>query len=60
LLAEDIAKMRVREFIRAEIWSILQAEGLVAPNRPPPQSPRKKSNAQRLRLVEPEPPDPAA
>src|SRR6516165_7542434 len=31
LLAEDLAAIRVREFMRAEIWSMLKAAGLVAP-----------------------------
>jgi hypothetical protein len=54
-LAEDLAAIRVREFMRAEIWSMLKAAGLVAPNQPPPSLSSKSQHRAHLRLVEPEP-----
>jgi hypothetical protein len=52
LLADDIATVKVRAFIRAEIWSALQAAGLVAPNQPPPSLYPKRQPRRHLRLVE--------
>src|SRR6516165_6940910 len=42
LLAKDIATIQVRDFIRAEIWGMLQEAGLVASDRLPPSPPAKR------------------
>src|SRR5215468_4430633 len=55
LLARDLATIRVRDFIRAEIWSVLQATGLVRPNQPPLPQPRpRRRPTTHLRVVEPQ------
>jgi hypothetical protein len=51
LVAQDIATASVRNFIRAEIWSVSQASGLAPPNQPPPPSPPTPTH---LRLVKPQ------
>ena len=54
LLAQDIATVKVRDFIRAEIWSLLQAAGLVSPSQTPPlMPPRARQRSTHLRLIEP-------
>jgi hypothetical protein len=53
LLAQDIATTRVRDFIRAEVWTVLQAAGLVAPNHPLSLPPRKRQQPAYLRVVKP-------
>ena len=52
-LARDLATAKVREAIRAEVWSLLREIGLVAAAEPTPapRKPRKPT----LRLVKPEP-----
>jgi hypothetical protein len=55
LLARDLATARVRDFLRAEIWSLLQAAGLIAPNQAPPPLPRTRRQSTHLRVVEPQP-----
>jgi hypothetical protein len=52
LLAHDLETVRVRDFIRAEIWTALQMADLVAPSRPPPWSPPKRQKPTHLRIVE--------
>ena len=52
-LARDLATVKVRDFIRAEIWSQLQAAGLIAPNQPPPLPPKARQKPTHLRVVEP-------
>jgi hypothetical protein len=53
LLARDLATAKVRAFIRAEIWSLLEAAGLIAPNQPPPLPPKTRRKPAYLRVVEP-------
>jgi hypothetical protein len=60
LLAKDIGNIQVRDFIRAEIWSMLQEAGLVASDRRPPSPPPKRQRPAHLRVVQPpehEPPN---
>ena len=53
--ARDIATVQVRDFIRGEIWTLLQQAGLVAPKAPVPSVPKPTSKPRpRLRLVEDE------
>jgi hypothetical protein len=40
-LAEDIATVKVRALVRAEVWSVLREAGLVAGPPPSPPKPRK-------------------
>jgi hypothetical protein len=54
-MAEFKATFEFQSFVRAEIWSILQAAGLVAPNQPPPVLLRKSRPRAHLRVVEPQP-----
>src|SRR6476646_7533011 len=54
LLAKDIATIKCRDFIRAEVWSALQMAGLVASNQPPWPSP-KRQRPTHLRIVKPQP-----
>ena len=50
VLARDLATVRGREVIRAEIWTLLKQLGLVSePNPPPP--PRKPPRPSHLRVV---------
>jgi len=50
LLAQDIASVRVRDVIRAEILSILNQAGLV-PEPTPPSAHNKTSPGHHLKLV---------
>jgi hypothetical protein len=52
LLARDLATVRVRDFIRAEIWNMLMAAGLVKPTQPLPLPPKTRRKP-ALRVVEP-------
>jgi hypothetical protein len=54
LVARDLATAKVREAIRAEVWSLLREIGLVAAAEPQPMP--KKPRKPTLRLVKPEPP----
>jgi hypothetical protein len=54
LLAKDIATIQVRDFIRAEIWGMLQEAGLVASDRHPASPPPKRQRPAHLRVVKPE------
>ena len=49
LLQQDIATVRFRDFIRREIWEVLNQAGLVATPEPPP--PLKPNAPSGLRLV---------
>src|SRR5262245_47281777 len=51
LLAQDMATVRFRDFIRREIWNILLQAGLVGGDDPPPPN-KPKSNKPTLRLVD--------
>jgi hypothetical protein len=42
-LAEDLATVKVRALIRAEVWSVLHEAGLVSGPSPPEPKPRKPS-----------------
>jgi hypothetical protein len=53
-LAKDIATMRVRTIIRAEIWAALRELGLVDAAKPPPGPPSRRP---ALRLVKDHPDD---
>jgi hypothetical protein len=55
LLAQDTATIKVRDFIRAEIWAVLQTANLVPPNQPPPLTPPKRQRPTHLRVVKPQP-----
>ena len=55
LAAKFRASYEVRSTIRDELWSMLQAAGLIAPNQPPPALPRKSRPRAHLRVVEREP-----
>ena len=55
LLAQDIATARVRDFIRAEVWTALQMFGVVPKNESPPLSPPKSQRPTQLRVVKPQP-----
>ncbi len=55
LLAQDIATARVRDLIRAEVWTALQMFGVVPKNEPPPLSPPKSQPRAQLRVVKPQP-----
>jgi hypothetical protein len=57
LLAQDIAKWRVRNFLRAEIWAVLQEAGFVRQQQPAPLAPRTPRHDSKLRLVEGPPDD---
>jgi hypothetical protein len=52
LLAKDLAHLRVREWLRKEIWALLVQAGLAAPHSPVPPLPPQRSRA-KLTLVEP-------
>jgi hypothetical protein len=52
LLAQDVATMRVRNLLRAEIWAVLQEVGLINSKWPVPPIPRIPRRAPKLRLVE--------
>lgn len=54
VVAQHLAAAKVREAIRAEVWSLLREIGLVAAAEPPPMP--KKPGKPTLRLVKPEPP----
>src|SRR5262245_43802409 len=53
LAAEFRASFELQSFVRAEIWSILQAARLV-PSNQPPALPRKSRPRAHLRVVEPQ------
>ena len=55
LMAQFKATFEFQSFLRAEIWSILQAAGLVALNQPLPPPPPKRRQPTHLRVVEPQP-----
>jgi hypothetical protein len=52
VLAEDLAHIRVREWLRKEIWSLLVQAGLAAPHSPVPPIAPRRSRA-KLKLVPP-------
>ena len=49
LLARDLAHVRVREWLRREIWELLRQANLVQDTQPPPLPPN--SPRRNLRLV---------
>jgi hypothetical protein len=52
LLAEDIATMKLRGLIRAEVWSLLCTAGLVSGPIPPPEpKPRGPKKPNHLHVV---------
>src|SRR5437764_11255976 len=55
LLAADLSHVHVREFLRREIWNLLQETGLVSAPEPPPMR-RRRGSEPDLRLVRPEDP----
>jgi predicted nucleic acid-binding Zn ribbon protein len=55
MLAEDIDTVRIRNIIRAEVWTALQMAGVVPKNEPPPLAPRKSQRRADLRIVKPQP-----
>jgi ribosomal protein L34E len=55
LLAADLSRVHVREFLRREIWNVLQQAGLVSAPEPPPMR-RRRGSEPDLRLVGPEDP----
>jgi hypothetical protein len=52
LLAKDLAHIRVREWLRKEIWDLLVQAGLAAPHSPVPPVQPQRSRA-KLTLVLP-------
>jgi hypothetical protein len=54
LLAADLAHVRVREWLRREIWSLLGQAGVVSAPNPPVEPPPRRSSKPKFRLVEPE------
>jgi hypothetical protein len=51
-LAADLGHIRVREWLRREIWQLLREAGLVDPPEPPP-TPRSTQKKPTLRVVDP-------
>jgi hypothetical protein len=52
LLAKDLAHIRVREWLRKEIWALPVQAGLASPHRPVPPIPPQPQRA-KLKLVQP-------
>jgi hypothetical protein len=49
-LAKDLATVKVHNYIRAEIWALLKAAGVVSQPDPPPPPPKPRRRS-HLRLV---------
>jgi hypothetical protein len=55
LLAQDIAHAKFRDFVRKEIWTVLQMAELISRDQSLPSAPRNARSRTPLRLVETQP-----